>query len=180
MPRRQPRPFPKIWLMTDPKLGDGLLSAIQRLPFGSGVVFRHYQPVLSERRKLFERIRRICARRGHILLLAGEPRLARRWKADGVHGLAPGTATIRSAPVHNIREIAKARRMQADLIFLSPLCATSSHPGSRPLGPIRFAQLAKRAVPAKVIALGGMTRAKAAMWRQGSIHGWAAIDAFRK
>jgi thiamine-phosphate pyrophosphorylase len=180
MPRRQPRPFPKIWLMTDPKLGEVLLPAIQGLPFGSAVVFRHYHLGMEERHRLFGRVRRICVRRGHMLILAGEPRLARRWKADGVHGVAPGTATIRSAPVHNVREIAKARHMQADLVFLSPLYATSSHPGARALGPTRFALLAKRAAPAKVIALGGMTRAKSALWRQQIIHGWAAIDAFRK
>jgi thiamine-phosphate pyrophosphorylase len=180
MPRRQPLNLPKIWLMTDPRLGDGLLAAVQRLPAGSGVVFRHYQLGPLERKALYMQVRRICARRGHLLLLAGDPRLARRWSADGVHGRQPGMARCRSVPTHNAREIAQAKRLRADLIFLSPLHATSSHPYSRSLGPARFAQLAKLAFPTRVIALGGMTRAKAALWHGKLVHGWAAIDAFRK
>jgi thiamine-phosphate pyrophosphorylase len=166
--------------MTDPKLGDALLASIQRLPFGSGVVFRHYQLEQAERQRLFSRIRRLCVRRGHMLLLADEPRVARRWNADGVHGRLRGQAMIRTMPVHGLREIAESGRFRADLVFLSPLYVTTSHPGAQPLKPMRFAQLAKRAAPARVIALGGMTRAKAAMWRQPTVHGWAAIDAFKK
>ena len=36
MPRRQSyktHALPKIWLMTDPRLGDGLLAAVRKLPF---------------------------------------------------------------------------------------------------------------------------------------------------
>jgi thiamine-phosphate pyrophosphorylase len=166
--------------MTDPRLGDDLLPAIQRLPVGSGVVFRHYQLEAVARKKLYSEVRRICAKRGHILMLAGDPRLARHWNADGVHGRQTGPARYRSVPVHNVPEVAEAKRLRADLIFLSPLYMTSSHPGSRPLGPVRFAQLARLAFPAKVIALGGMTRAKAKKWHNNRVHGWAAIDAFKK
>ncbi len=182
MPLRQPRtlkprPLPKIWLMTDPKLGEDLLNAIQRLPFGSGVVFRHYQLGAVERRALYNKVRRICVRRGHVLLLAGDTRTALRWHAYGAHGRIAGALSM---PVHNAREVAQAKRLQAGLVFLSPLYATSSHAGARPLGPTRFTQLAKLAHPAKVIALGGMTRSQAAKWGEGCIHGWAAIDAFKR
>lgn len=166
--------------MTDPKLGDDLLGAIQRLPFGSGVVFRHYGLEAVARKKLYSEVCRICAKRGHMLLLADSPHLARRWTANGVHGRQPGKAKIRSVPVHNLRELAAAKRLGADMVFLSPLHATSSHPGSRPMGPVRFAQLARLAFPTRVIALGGMTRTKAAIWQNRIIHGWAAIDAFKK
>ena len=56
MPRRQP--LPRLWLMTDERQGEGLWAALERLPKGAGVVFRHYGLRPSERRKLFERIRR--------------------------------------------------------------------------------------------------------------------------
>jgi thiamine-phosphate pyrophosphorylase len=115
-----------------------------------------------------------------MLMLAGEAHNARFWHADGVHGSAKGLARYRSMPVHSLREMAKARMMNADLVFLSPLYATSSHPGTRPLGPMAFARLARLAGDAKVIALGGMTRAHFLKWRKGTIHGWAAINAFRK
>ena len=40
--------------MTDERLGDGLWAALERLPKGSGVVFRHYGLAPAERRALFE------------------------------------------------------------------------------------------------------------------------------
>ena len=177
MSRRQPitRKLPKIWMMTDPRIGDGLLAAVRKLPSGSGVVFRHYARPKEERRALFARVRRICRQRGHILLVAGEFIQG----GDGVHGGAGRRhAGICTIPVHNVREIRRAIRLGADLVFLSPLYATRSHPGARPLGLSRFNSLAKLARPAKVIALGGMTRARAAMLKPHILYGWAAIDAF--
>jgi thiamine-phosphate pyrophosphorylase len=182
MQNRQPsqHPVPKIWLMTDPRLGQSLLKAIQHLPMRSGVVFRHYQLTDAERRTLFHKVRRICARRGHILLLAGSGVQSRRWHADGFHGRRTGQADWHSAPVHAAREIEQAKRMGADILFLSPLFPTQSHPSARSLGLARFMILARLAYPAKVIALGGMTRNRARALDARRVHGWAAIDAFGK
>jgi thiamine-phosphate pyrophosphorylase len=152
--------------MTDPRLGDGLLPAIQRLPLHSGVVFRHYELGEGERQRLLAKVRRICARRGHMLL-----------RAAIEHGRITGAF---SAPVHNVRELNEARRAQVALVFISPLYATNSHPDAKPLGFGRFKQLAALAKPAKVIALGGMNRNRARSLAKGLVHGWAAIDAFRQ
>lgn len=183
MPARQPsqKPVPRIWLMTDPRLGDALLASIRRLPAGSGVIFRHYALAHDERRRLFSKVRHVCRQRGHRLLLAGDSSVARRWGADGIHGRSPNRGRgLHSAPVHGPVEIAEARRSGAALMFLSPLHATRSHPGQRPLGASRFARLARLCHPALVIALGGMTRAQAAKWPHKLVHGWAAIDAFSR
>jgi thiamine-phosphate pyrophosphorylase len=64
-------------------------------------------------------------------------------------------------------------------MLLSPLYATRSHPGERPLGLTRFRRLAALSGDTKIIALGGMTRKKAAMLSKSLAHGWAAIDAFK-
>ena len=115
------------------------------------------------------------------MLLAGSAAQARAWGADGVHGRVVATGKLRhSAPVHDPREIALAKRLGAELLFVSPVRKTASHPGRRPLGAVRFNQLARLCAPAKVVALGGMNRAHAAKWRSGLIYGWAAIDAFGK
>lgn len=167
--------------MTDPRLGDRLLAAVRRLPAGSGVVFRHYGLPDDERRRLFSEVRHVCRLRGHRLLLAGDSLVAHRWGADGFHGRSPNRGGgLHSAPVHGPVEISKARRNGAVVMFLSPLHATRSHPGQRPLGAARFSQLARLCRPALVIALGGMTRAQAAKWPQKLVHGWAAIDAFSR
>jgi thiamine-phosphate pyrophosphorylase len=87
---------------------------------------------------------------------------------------------LHSAPVHDAREIAGMKAARPDLVFLSPIFATNSHPGARPLGPLAFNRLAKLASPSRIIALGGMNRRNAQMLSPRLIHGWAAIDAFKK
>lgn len=182
MSARQPlrKPIPRIWLMTDPRLGDRLFPAIRQLPRGSGVVFRHYELEAGQRRRLFAAVRRICRKRGHLILLAGEAAQARQWHADGFHARSIGTCgALHSAPVHNAGEIAEAKKGGARILFLSPVRQTASHRGARPLGPARFRRLAALCKPATVIALGGMNRAQAAKWPRTIVHGWAAIDAFK-
>jgi len=160
--------------MTDERQGEGLWAALDRLPVGSGVVFRHYCLTPQERRHLFERVRQVARRRRLLLLLAGPPRLARAWRADGVHGRRAGAARLRTAPAHNLHEIRAAERSGAHLLFVSPAFPTRSHPGARALGPVRFRLLA-RAARLPVAALGGMTAVRA---RRLGVARWAAIDAW--
>jgi thiamine-phosphate pyrophosphorylase len=165
MKRRQS--LPRLWLMTDERQGDGLWRALQRLPRGAGIVFRHYGLPRPERARLFEKVRRIARARGHTLLVAGSPLAG----GDGTHG-RPGRG-LRSASVHNLRELRAAERAGADFVFLSPAYPTRSHPGSKVLGAGRFALIAHQAkVP--VIALGGMDASKARTL--GGAYGWAGID----
>jgi thiamine-phosphate pyrophosphorylase len=175
MPSYQ-RPIPKIWLMTDPRLGDGLMQAIRKLPVGSGVIFRHYDLRGAERQRLLMAIYRICRQRGHMLLTAGrESKIA-----HGFHGRRrSGQKGLHSAPVHTIREIAEAKRAGAGVLFLSPLFTTQSHPGAPALGMLRFSMLTRQAYPAKVVALGGMSRNRAMHIKPHIAYGWAAIDAFK-
>ena len=179
MPRSHP--LPKIWLMTDERLGDDLLPAIQRLPARSGVIFRHYHLDAAARKFLFGQVMHMCRRRGHVLLLAGDERTAIRWHADGFHQRSRrASRLLHSAPVHDAREIAGVKAASPDLLFLSPIFATNSHPGARPLGPLAFNRLAKLASPSHIIALGGMNRRNAQILSPRLIHGWASIDAFKK
>jgi thiamine-phosphate pyrophosphorylase len=165
MPRRQP--LPRLWLMTDERQGDGLWDALERLPMGSGLVFRHHGLAPADRRSLFERVRRVARRRRLLLLAAG-----RGLRADGMHGAGHGGF---STSAHNLRELKAAERRGAMLVFLSPAFATRSHPGARSLGPVRFGLIARHArIP--VIALGGMDARKAR--RLPHAYGWAAIDAW--
>ena len=164
MSRRQP--LPRLWLMTDERQGDGLWAALERLPKGSGVVFRHYGLAPAERRGLFDRVRRV-ARRRRLIVLAG-PELP----GDGVHGGRRGGF---SASAHSLRELKVAERSGVRLVFLSPAFPTRSHPGARALGPVRFGLISRHArVP--VVALGGVDARKAR--RLPNIYGRAGIDAF--
>lgn len=169
------QPLPRLWLMTDERLGDGLLDAVARLPGGAGVVFRHYRLEEVARRNLFDRVRAVHP---GLLLLAGSAGVAESWGADGSHGRGR-EAGFRSAPVHNYAEIRAAERNGAALLFLSPVFATASHPYAKTLGLARFAWLARR-TPLPVIALGGMNHARGKRLASFGAFGWAGIDAFAR
>ncbi|MGC6329956.1 thiamine phosphate synthase [Rhizorhabdus sp. FW153] len=176
MTPRQPV-LPHLWLMTDERLGERLFDAIDRLPRGSGVIFRHYSLPVAERRRLFDAVRRRTRRRGLVLLLAGDEHMALRWGADGAHHRQPHAPRFGTSPVHDRREIRAAERSGATALLLSPLYATRSHPGASGLGRMRFAALL-RATRLPVIALGGMTARRGRHARLLGAQGWAAIDAW--
>ncbi len=169
---KRPVPLPKLWLMTDERMGDALLRALWALPRGSGVVFRHYSLPQCERRALFKVVRRLAKARRLVISLAGPAPLAVAWKAHGSHGRHRGALT---APVHSIPERVAAERSGAALIFVSPLFATASHPGGRALGRLQFGNMV-RGAKAPIIALGGMTKQRARAAKGLGIYGWAAID----
>jgi thiamine-phosphate pyrophosphorylase len=73
--------LPRIWLMTDERLGDALFAAIQALPRGSGIVFRHYATPAVQRRQLFDQVRRLARTRRLMVILAGPPHQAQAWMA---------------------------------------------------------------------------------------------------
>lgn len=165
------QPLPRLWLMTDERLGDGLFDAIARLPGEAGIVFRHYSLAEAERRALFDRVRR--AHDG-LLLLAGPAAQAEAWRADGSHGRGRGKG-LRTAPAHDQAEIRAAEAAGANLVFLSPVFPTRSHPGRKALGARHFGALARQsALP--VVALGGMNAARARILT--GAYGWAGIDAW--
>lgn len=168
-------PIPQRWLMTDERMGEALWTAIARLPRGSGIVFRHYATPARERAEMWRAIGKIAQRRGLIAVRAGEPIHP---EGAGVHKQRRARRLqIVTAPAHSRREALAAVRSGADALFVSPVFATRSHPGARPLGPVRLG-LMIRQIGVPVIALGGMTRARARRLAQFGIHGWAAIDAW--
>lgn len=176
MRKRHSPALPRLWLMTDERMGDRLWEAIARLPRGSGIIFRHYRLDRDERSRLFRKVRRLAKRNRHVLLVGGCARDARRLQADGHHQRSPrGTSRIHSAPAHNLPQLIEAHRLGADLVFVSPVHPTRSHPRARPLGISGFGRLA-RASRVPVIALGGMTATRFRRLALFRPHGWAAID----
>jgi thiamine-phosphate pyrophosphorylase len=164
--------------MTDERQEEDLWPALQRLPRGAGIVFRHYGLQPKQRRALFERVKRQARRRGLLLLLAGPARLARALGADGSHDTRRGPGLL-SAPAHSLRQIRAAEAAGAGFVFLSPIFPTRSHPAGRTLGRIRFGLAANQArVP--VIALGGIEASRARSVEALGAYGWAAIDAWSR
>jgi thiamine-phosphate pyrophosphorylase len=175
MPPRQAR-LPNLLLMTDERMGDALWIALERLPRGAGIVFRHYGLPPGERRALYERVRAVAHRRRLVLILASSPKQAAAWRADGVHGRSPRRVArplMRSAPAHDGMELRAA--CHADLRLVSPVFRTRSHPGARALGAVRLGLMLGRDRDG-IVALGGMSHRRAQALKNLGITRWAAID----
>jgi thiamine-phosphate pyrophosphorylase len=164
--------------MTDPRLGEGLWAALERLPRGSGVVFRHYGLAAAERKLLFRKVAKVARKRKLILVAAGDE--LRGIGARNVHnGRRSLHGGLRTASAHSRREAIAAIRGGAELLFVSPVFATRSHPGARALGRVRFGMMvANLGVP--IVALGGMDARRAQGLSGFDIHGWAGIDAWMR
>jgi thiamine-phosphate pyrophosphorylase len=175
MPARQPK-LPLLWLLSDARNDAALAGALARLPAGSGFVFRHYHLDPVTRAARFRELADIARAHGHLVLLADGAAVVREWGADGAYaGAGQSRATeglLHLATAHDGAELAVAAKDRADGVFLSPVFATRSHPGTQPLGVHGFHVLAQQS-PIPVIALGGMTaeRARALDWPR-----WGAID----
>ncbi|WP_367112963.1 thiamine phosphate synthase [Sphingomonas sp.] len=103
----------------------------------------------------------------------------------GARRLGPGEAGVHGRrsdmlstwPAHSRREAVAAIRKGADVLFVSPVFPTRSHPGARTLGRVRLG-LMIRGLGVPVIALGGMDARRAEGLRALGIYGWAGIDAW--
>jgi thiamine-phosphate pyrophosphorylase len=174
------RVWPAAFFLTDAKLGDALWAIVQRLPRSVAVIVRHYdQP---DRAAFARRVVQACRRRRLTVLIAGDPKLAHALHADGWHwpeGLArPSRATrpmMQTMAAHGPAALIKARRLGVKAVLVSPVFATSSHPGAPALGAVRYALLVRGAA-LPVYGLGGLTSQRL---RKLPTTGFAAIDAFR-
>lgn len=173
--------LPPLWLFSDAVRAPDLMAAVAALPVGLfGVVFRH--DGAPERQALLERVARSCRERRVALVVAGEGQGAPAWAGRHLRGgVGPRRGPHRrrrlvTSSAHDRAELVRARRAGASLAFLSPVFATASHPGARPLGPIRWGAMA-RAARLPVFALGGVTGETVARLPRGA-PGAGAIGAF--
>lgn len=154
-------PAPRLFAFTDPERTPDLQGFATRLPPGTGLVLRTFgrAAIEAEAPGLAE----IAHDRGVVLLIAGDPELAMRCGASGVHwpqfrlGLAArwrGRFALMTASAHDPKAARRAARL-CDLVFVSPAFASVSPSAGRPMGPFRMAAYARR-TPAPVYALGGV------------------------
>lgn len=164
---KRPRDAPVLWLFTDAERVPDLPRAVAALPRGlAGVVFRH--DGAPDRVSLARAVAAQCRACGVAMVVAGDARLAAAVGA-GVHlrgGAWPGgrrgwlreDAWLTSS-AHGGPGLRRASRAGADLVFLSPVWPTRSHPDALTLGVLRWCRLGRsiRACtrPA-ILALGGV------------------------
>ena len=166
-------PWPREWLMTDERIGDRLWEAVERLPAGAGIIFRHYDLKDAKRLELGLRLAERANAKQLVLGAAGSRQLAERIGAALVHNPdGPGSLPW-SVAVHDEAEALAARG--AALVFVAPVFETRSHPGRVALGIDRAAELAALS-GSPAIALGGMDKARFRELRERGFYGYAGID----
>ena len=178
--------LPPLVLITDAARLPDPLGAAARLPAGSAVLLRDYD--LAERQALALKLSALCRQRRLKLLIAGDAALAIRIGASGVHLPERRISEVRrwrhrrhwliTVAAHSREALSHAAMAGANAAFLSPVFATRSHPGYRPLGPERFNLLATMA-SLPVYALGGIVVENADRLLRGRAVGIAAIHAFK-
>lgn len=173
----------RLILLTDSKRQPDPVALIKRLPAGSVVIMRDYDH--ADRFALASKLRRTCRSADCRFLVAGDARLARRVRADGLHlpeYMLGGTPADRrgfrfvTAACHNKRALRRAAGAGVDLALVSPVFATASHPDAVPLGPCGLSRLISGAkVP--VAALGGITHRTAKSLSGHNIDAIAVVSA---
>lgn len=153
--------LPSLILVTDPERTPDPVALAQRLPRGSGVIFRSFGRKGAG--KTARQLARVARRRGLVLLIGAD---ALRAPGAGVHlpeRLAHRAGALKrkrpglivTAAAHSLPALIRARRAGADAALLSTVFKSRSPSAGTPLGPVRFAALVRRAgLP--VYALGGV------------------------
>ena len=178
--------FPTLWFFTDPVRNPEPYNILNQLPKNTGVVFRYYNT--PKRRLKALEMADFCKKNNLTLLIAGDSKLALEVGASGVHipefnhlnlpYLRPSKSQwIISASVHNMRMFKKVRSLGVNIIFLSPIFHTSSHPDGKPLGIHLLTRLTKD-FSIFSIALGGINTNSIRMLNGSGINGIAAISGF--
>lgn len=121
---------------------------------------------------------------GALVLLNGDPGLAQRLGADGVHLPARALDVLQTRPAfewvgascHTRGELEHAAALELDYAVLGSVQATASHPEAEALGWDDFSVLAS-GLPLPVLAIGGLGAGDMNAARAAGAHGIAAIRA---
>jgi thiamine-phosphate pyrophosphorylase len=176
--------LPSLYFLTDPERTHDPVRAAKRLPRGTAIVYRHFGA--ADRAKTARRLALVCGSRGLVLLIAGDPELAARVGADGVHWPEQRLPAQRdaqpwlvTAAAHSADAVARAAAFGADACILAPVLPTRSNSGRSALGLFRASQIA-RAAHLPTIALGGVNARTARLLAGRGFAGCAAVDALSR
>lgn len=179
------RALPGLLFFTDPGRVSNPEAVAERLPAGSGIVFRAFgaEDAVGQGRRL----RAIADARGLLLLAGAHPSLAEGIGADGVHMPEARVAELPrlraeharwliTVAAHDVVAVQAGQRAGADAIVVSPVFASNSPSAGEPLG-IEGLKALVAATDLPVYALGGV-RARTVTQLIGSgIVGIAAVEA---
>ena len=159
-----------------------IINILHQLPTYSGIVLRNY--CSKDRRTIIKNVLRIAKRKNFKVLMASHPRA--HGNINGLHlpkweykCRRNNKEQIISVSAHSLKDKRKIINTKADIIFLSSVFHTNSHPKRKHLGIIRFGLLV-RSLARPVIALGGINNTNIKKLKNFPISGVAAIESLKK
>ncbi len=180
------------YVITPPQINDAetLLQQFEKLLSEGERLFLYRVKVLQgfQHEQLIEAMLKLCEPCSAKLLVHEKNAISldARVLTDGIHLTEDGlrqSATGFSRPgllsvsCHSLESLRMAEDIGADFAMLSPVEATASHPGEKPLGWQAFAEIVSQ-INIPVFALGGMTPAKVEQaWSHGA-QGVAGISSW--
>lgn len=188
--------LPTSVFFTDRKKISNLELTIKHLPKNSAIIIREYDLDEKTREIFAKNIINLARPLGFKTLVGKNFELAKKIKADGVHfsdfdklplkifkEKTRDKKFIFSFSCHNFKSILKAKKENFDMIFLSPIFRTDSHPDTKTIG---LRQLAKISLKTKnstychsnLYALGGINCQNISAIRKLNLAGFGAINLF--
>lgn len=178
--------LPIVIYLTDNNKSKNPVSIVSKLPKKSLIIIRDYS--IKNRESHIKRIFKIAKSYNHYVLVAKDPILAKKTKADGIHlpehcisktrkyrKLFP--SWIITNACHSTKSAINAYKSNADAILLSPIFATSSHPKKNAIN-IDIIKFISNKINIPIYALGGINNKTITNLKRSKIKGVAAIDAF--
>jgi len=160
-----------------------------RASLEAGYKLLRLRPAAGERVEpdLIARIDALTREFGARWIASGELEQCFGWPADGIHLDTRQLMTLDKRPLpahrlliascHDLEEIRIADSLCVDLVTLSPVMPTASHPDALPMGWANFERVVRRS-PLPVMALGGMHPDDWGRARTSGAFGVAGISAF--
>ena len=177
----------KLIYFSDIKSGHNFIEIISKLPQGSFFIYRQYQLDYNQRFQEANILIKYAIKYKIKFIIAKDIKLAKKVKAHGVHFSDKDNIKshdlkmakkdknfIISFAAHNIKTILKLKNYQIDLLFISPIFKTTSHPGQNNLGKIELIKILK--IYKNILPLGGINKKNINFIIKNKIIGFGAID----
>ncbi|MGB2178930.1 thiamine phosphate synthase [Hyphomonas sp.] len=178
--RHLPLFLPPVLYLTDPARTPDPVVTASHLSSCHGLIYRHYgQP---KHDIVAASLAEVCRKRHVAFLIANDPELAMKTGADGVHWPFAERArakrwrrrfALMTSSAHTPDQLRLLQNAGVDAALLSTAFPSASPSARRPLGPLRFRNLA-RASSMPVYALGGLNADTAG--QVAPVAGIAAIE----
>ncbi len=182
--------LPKMFFFTDRKRVKNIFAVVENLPKNSAIIIREYDLDEPQRLDFAQEIMAIAKKKSLKVLVGKNWQLAVKIKADGVHfsdwepmkqlpkhrNNQPKDFLV-SYSCHSEKAVRKAQKYGCDLIFYSPIFATKSHLGQRPIGSLKLRNLASKTTT-PIYALGGVNEKNIQTLINSHIAGIGGISMF--